>query len=234
MSYLKQVVILAGGKGTRMKEMTSDLPKPMVPIGGMPVIDHLIRIFNTFDKFEFIVCSGYLSNIIEKHYKGIKNVKVIYTGDETQTGGRIKKIEDYLDDRFLVTYGDGLANVNINKLVNFHKDNKTIGTITATQPISRFGLIDFNKKGEVKTFIEKPKLSDFINIGFMVFEKEFTEYLNKDSILESDPLVKLAENRELFAYRHNGYFEPMDTYREYLHMNSLWESGKAPWVTIEE
>ena len=229
MPFLKQVVILAGGKGTRMREMTTDLPKPMVNIGDKPVIDHLIEIFEYFGDFEFVIPTGYLGNIIEEHFKNIKNIRVVDTGLDTNTGGRIKKIEDILDERFLVTYGDGLANVNINKLIDFHKKNNSIGTMTVTNPVSRFGLVNFNEESRVESFIEKPKLDGFVNIGFMIFEKKFLKYLNYESTLESKPLAELSKDGELYAFKHFGFFEPMDTYREYLNMNKLYNSGNIPW-----
>ena len=229
MPFLKQVVILAGGKGTRMREMTTDLPKPMVSIGDKPVIDHLIEIFEYFGNFEFVIPTGYLGNIIEEHFKNKKNVRVVETGLDTNTGGRIKKIEDILEERFLVTYGDGLANVNINKLIDFHKKNNSIGTMTVTNPMSRFGLVNFNKASRVESFIEKPKLDGFVNIGFMIFEKNFLKYLNYESTLESKPLAELSKDGELYAFKHFGFFEPMDTYREYLNMNKLYNSGNIPW-----
>ena len=229
MPFLKQVVILAGGKGTRMREMTTDLPKPMVSIGDKPVIDHLIEIFEYFGNFEFVIPTGYLGNIIEEHFKNKKNVRVVETGLDTNTGGRIKKIEDILEERFLVTYGDGLANVNINKLIDFHKKNNGIGTMTVTNPMSRFGLVNFNKESRVESFIEKPKLDAFVNIGFMIFEKNFLKYLNYESTLESKPLAELSKDGELYAFKHFGFFEPMDTYREYLNMNKLYNSGNMPW-----
>ena len=229
MPFLKQVVILAGGKGTRMREMTTDLPKPMVSIGDKPVIDHLIEIFEYFGNFEFVIPTGYLGNIIEEHFKNKKNVRVVETGLDTNTGGRIKKIEDILEERFLVTYGDGLANVNINKLIDFHKKNNSIGTMTVTNPVSRFGLVNFNKESRVESFIEKPKLDGFVNIGFMIFEKKFLKYLNYESTLESKPLAELSKDGELYAFKHFGFFEPMDTYREYLNMNKLYNSGNIPW-----
>ena len=229
MPFLKQVVILAGGKGTRMREMTTDLPKPMVSIGDKPVIDHLIEIFEYFGNFEFVIPTGYLGNIIEEHFKNKKNVRVVETGLDTNTGGRIKKIEDILEERFLVTYGDGLANVNINKLIDFHKKNNSIGTMTVTNPMSRFGLVNFNKESRVESFIEKPKLDGFVNIGFMIFEKNFLKYLNYESTLESKPLAELSKDGELYAFKHFGFFEPMDTYREYLNMNKLYNSGNMPW-----
>ena len=230
MSSINQVVFLAGGKGTRMREMTEDLPKPMVPIGNIPVLDHLMNIFNQFGNFEFIICTGYLQDKIKNYYKNKNNVKIIFTGNETNTGGRIKKIEQHLNDEFIVTYGDGLANVNIKQLIDFYSKAGTIGTITVTNPISRFGLVEFDNDKLVKKFVEKPKLDGFVNIGFMVFNKTFLKYLNNNSILESEPLIKLATENELSAYVHNGYFEPMDTYREYLSMNELWNSGSPPWM----
>ena len=146
MSKVNQIVLLAGGKGTRMREMTEDLPKPMVRIGNIPVLDHLINIFNHFGEFKFIVCTGYLEEKINEYYKNREDVEVVFTGNETQTGGRIKKVADKLDENFIVTYGDGLANVNVNKLIDFHFSQKTIGTMTVTNPTSRFGLVEFNNQ----------------------------------------------------------------------------------------
>ena len=233
MSSIKQVVILAGGKGTRMREMTEDLPKPMVPIGGIPVLDHLINIYKKHGNFEYLICSGYLGETIKKHYESVNNVKVIDTGLDTNTGGRLLKLKEFLDEEFMVTYGDGLANVNITELINFHKSKKTIGTLTVTNPVSRFGLVEFDRNNKVIKFIEKPVLNGFINIGFMIFKNNFLDYLNDNSILESEPLINLSNNSELSAYNHKGYFEPMDTYREYLSMNKLWDSGNPPWLKNE-
>jgi glucose-1-phosphate cytidylyltransferase len=192
MKKINQVVILAGGKGTRMREMTHDLPKPMVEIGRKPVLEHLINIFKKYSDFQFIICSGYLSHYIEDYFQNFPNVEVIFTGEETNTGGRILNVSDYLDERFIVTYGDGLANVNIKSLIDFHNSHQAIGTITVTNPVSRFGLVEFT--------------------------------------LESAPLADLSRDKELRAFIHEGYFEPMDTYREYLQMNKLWDSGNAPWT----
>lgn len=227
---VRQVVILSGGKGTRMRELTETIPKPMVSVGGIPVLEHLINIFNSFDDFEFLICSGYKTEIIEHHFRQHRNVKVLFTGEETNTGGRIFKISKYLDENFIVTYGDGLANVNIESLRKFHFNNEKIGTITVANPISRFGLVEFDKEFIVSKFIEKPKLTGFINIGFMVFNNRFLNYLKEDSILESTPLISLSKDSELKAFQHNGFFEPMDTYREYLNLNKLWESGQKPWM----
>ncbi len=230
---INQVVILAGGKGTRMKEMTEDLPKPMVRIGDIPVLEHLIEIFNKFNNFEFLILTGYLSEKIESYFESYKNIKIINTGLDTNTGGRLKQVENLLEDQFIVTYGDGLANINIKNLIDFHNSHNGIGTITVSNPVSRFGLVKFDRNFLVKSFEEKPKLKDFVNIGFMIFKKDFINYLTTDSILESDPLHSLSKDNELYSYIHNGYFEPMDTYREYLRLNDYWESGNAPWTIFE-
>ena len=227
---IKQVVILSGGKGTRMREITDTIPKPMVNIGGKPVLEHLINIYQIFHDFEFLICTGYKSEIIEEYFKSWKNVKIINTGEETNTGGRVFKLKDSLEDKFIVTYGDGLANVNVEELIRFHNSHNKIGTISVTNPVSRFGLVEFDKNNIVKEFIEKPKLEGFVNIGFMVFDKKFLNYLDKDSTLETTPLINLSKDSELVAFKHNGYFEPMDTYREYLQLNKFWESGNPPWM----
>lgn len=213
-----------------MREMTEDLPKPMVTVGGIPVLEHLINIFEKHKKFKFIVCTGYLENVIFDYFSDWDNVEVLSTGDETNTGGRLFKARELLDENFIITYGDGLANVNIIDLINFHFNHKKIGTITVTNPVSRFGLVNFNNSNEVTEFVEKPKLEGFVNIGFMAFKKKFIEYLDDGSTLEIDPLINLTKINELNAFIHNGYFEPMDTYREYLNMNKLWDDGNPPWT----
>tara|TARA_A100001011_G_C14244603_1_gene814927 strand:+ start:829 stop:1521 length:693 start_codon:yes stop_codon:yes gene_type:complete len=229
---VNQVVLLAGGKGTRMRELTETIPKPMVKVGDLPVLEHLINIFEFFNDFSYLVASGYKGEIIDNHFKNFDNVKTIFTGDETNTGGRVFKLKDNLDDIFIVTYGDGLANVNINELIKFHNSHNKIGTITVTNPISRFGLVDFDNNNIVKKFIEKPKLDGFVNIGFMVFKKEILNYLDEDSTLETSPLINLSKDSELVAFTHDGYFEPMDTYREFLQLNKYWETGNPPWMDL--
>jgi|TARA_Y100000389_G_scaffold149126_2_gene148386 glucose-1-phosphate cytidylyltransferase len=233
LSNIKQVVILAGGKGTRMRVLTESLPKPMVNIGSEPVIQHLMNIFSFYSNFEFIICSGYKSEIIERYFKGVKNVKVVFTGEDTNTGGRLYNIRDLLEPNFLFTYGDGLANVNINNLIDFHFSQNSIGTLTVSNPTSRFGLVEFDEKYFVNKFIEKPKLEGFVNIGYMVFNIKILDYLNNNSTIEEEPLTRLSEDGELKAFIHKGYFEPMDTYREYVKMNDLWEKGSAPWANLK-
>ncbi len=229
---VKQVVLLAGGKGTRMRELTETIPKPMVDIGGMPVLEHLIKIFQNFSEFEFLLSTGYKTEIIEEYFKNHENVKVINTGLETNTGGRVYKLSEYLNEEFIVTYGDGLANVNISNLINFHNNHGNLATITVTNPQSRFGLVEFSDSSLVTNFIEKPKLDGYINIGFFVFKKEVLNYLNDSSALETNPLINLSKDKKLYAYKHNGYFEPMDTYREYLQLNEYWKSGNPPWLNF--
>ena len=226
---VNQVVLLAGGKGTRMRELTETIPKPMVEIGNSPVLQHLIDIFKNFNNFNYLVATGYKSEIIEKHFNNTNNINTIQTGEETNTGGRVFKLANLLDDTFIVTYGDGLANVNINNLIEFHESHEKLGTVTVTNPVSRFGLVEFDSDFTVNKFIEKPKLDGYVNIGFMVFDKSFLEYLDEKSTLETDPLMQLAEDGQLKAFTHDGFFEPMDTYREYVRLNELWESGNPPW-----
>lgn len=226
-----QVVLLAGGKGTRMRELTETIPKPMVKIGEMPCLQHLMNIFNNFGKFEFIISTGYKSEIIENYFKDHSNVKVINTGVDTLTGGRVYRLSEELEDNFIVTYGDGLANVNIKNLIDHYNNHDGLATITVTNPVSRFGLVEFEKNNLVKAFIEKPKLKDVnINIGFFVFNKKVLNYLDANCTLEIEPLIRLVKNKELYAFKHDGYFEPMDTYREYLQINKYWESGNPPWM----
>lgn len=228
---IKTVVILAGGKGTRMREETEFIPKPMVKIGGMPVLEHIINYFSKFKNFEFIICTGYKEEVIQNYFTEDKyqNVKILPTGLDTNTGGRIAKVKKYIQGDFIMTYGDGLADVNINKLLEFHQKHKKTATITVNKPVSRFGLVEFEKNGEVINFIEKPTLDSFVNIGYMVFTKQIFQYISEDVVFENKPLKSLAKNKEIYAYPHHGFFRPMDTYREYLELNTMWDNDKAPW-----
>tara|TARA_Y100000768_G_scaffold388705_1_gene386333 strand:+ start:3550 stop:4269 length:720 start_codon:yes stop_codon:yes gene_type:complete len=231
-SNVETVVILAGGKGTRMRENPQTVPKPMVKIGGIPVLTHITNYFDQFGNFQYIICSGYKEEVIFDYFENneMKNIKIISTGNDTQTGGRLKQVEDYIEnENFLMTYGDGLADVNIDKLLDFHKNNNKTATITVHKPEFRFGVVNFDKNDEVESFVEKPTLNHYVNIGFMVFNKEIFNYLDNDIPLETKPLVNLVEDKQLGAFKHEGFFRPMDTYREYLELNDLWEMNKAPW-----
>jgi len=250
-----KVVILCGGKGTRLEQETDFKPKPMVEIGGRPILWHIMNIYSYYGFKDFVLCLGYKGekireyfinyggrnsicinrthSNIEFHIKTLNwTVNLAYTGEESQTGARIKKIEEFIkQDSFMVTYGDGVANINIGKLVKFHKKQGTIATVTGVHPASRFGeLIIKNDKAVV--FSEKPQTSQgYINGGFFVFNKNFFRYVNnnKDCSLEGKPLEKLAKTGELSVYKHNDYWQCMDTRRELMLLRNLWKSGNAPW-----
>ena len=235
-----KLVILAGGLGTRLAEETDFVPKPMVFIGGKPILWHIIKYYSAFNFSEFIICGGYKIEIIKNFFKKSKSktnelektwkVKVINTGKNSNTGERLKKIKKYVDEVFCLTYGDGLSNVNINTLVNFHKKNKAITTLTAVKPESRFGKIVFNGN-KVSKFLEKDVLTEnWINGGFFVCQKEVFKYLNKkNTIFESDTLSLLAKKNKLAAYKHKDFWYCMDTLRDKRHLNNIWLCNKAPW-----
>lgn len=210
------VVILAGGKGTRLKEHTKFIPKPMVKVLGKPIILHIIEHYQKFGLKKFIIAGGYKSKIIKDFFKNNKNIKVVYTGKDTLTGGRLKKLKDYVSDTFFLTYGDGLSNINIKSLLKFHNSHKKIATITAVHPISRFGEINLNSKNMVLNFNEKPQVkNDWINGGFFIFNKDIFKYLRSDQeILEKYPLQKLAKIRELKAFKHKKFWHCIDTIRD--------------------
>jgi glucose-1-phosphate cytidylyltransferase len=214
-----KVVILAGGLGSRLSEYTKRIPKPMVRIGNKPIIVHIMKHYAKFGYKNFYIAGGYKQEIIKKYFKKNKhgwNVHVINTGQKTMTGGRIKRLKKYLNDEtFLLTYGDGLSNVNIKKLIKFHKKNKGFATLTAVRPPARFGAIKINGK-KVVYFKEKSKLEEgWINGGFFVFEPEIFKYLKKDStFLEKEPLSTLGKIKKLNAYKHNGFWHCMDTIRD--------------------
>jgi len=253
-----KVVILCGGQGTRLREETEFRPKPLVEIGGKPILWHIMKTYAHHGFREFVLCLGYRGNMIKEYflnYEAMNNdfticlgqksqldfngahkeqdfrVTLADTGQETMTGGRIKRIENYLDgDTFLVTYGDGLADVNIADLLAFHKSHRKIATVTTVRPYSRFGILETANDGKVLAFNEKPQLDGWASAGFLVFEPKLFEYIEADDcILEREPLERLAAEDQLMAYRHEGFFFAMDTYREYLHLNELWQSDKAPW-----
>jgi glucose-1-phosphate cytidylyltransferase len=239
-----------------MREETEYKPKPMVEIGGRPVLWHLMKSFSHFGLNEFVVCTGYRGDVIKDYFlnydarmndftahlgpasriemHGIHNevelrVTVADTGSNTMTGGRVKRIQKYVEGRFIVTYGDGLADVDITKLLKFHESHGKLATVTTVRPLSRFGVMDLDANGKVERFREKPQTDDYVNAGFFVFEPEVFDYLDEDCVLEQAPLEKLASLGELMAYRHEGFWQPMDTYREFVMLNEIWDSGHAPW-----
>jgi len=252
-----KVVILAGGLGTRLREETDVRPKPMIEVGNHPILWHIMKTYEKYGHKEFIVCAGYKGEVIKSWFANYRILNsditvsiaedvtmkfhsnleergwvttIADTGPETMTGGRIKKIQKYVHgETFLCTYGDGLADVNISRLVDFHKKHGKIATVTTVKPVSRFGVLDIDKDNKVLSFNEKPQGESSINGGYFIFEPQIFDYLEDNSVLEDDPLRRLAEAGELMAFHHDGFWQPMDTYRELLILNELWNSGKAPW-----
>jgi glucose-1-phosphate cytidylyltransferase len=229
-----QVVILAGGKGTRLSEYTKSIPKPMVKIGKYTILEHIINYYRQFGMDNFIIAAGYKSKIIKDFFKKKKinyKVKVIDTGLNTLTGLRIKKIEKYITGKqFLLTYGDGLSNININKLIKFHNKSKKLMTLSAVHPPARFGELNI-RKAIVTQFDEKPQLQrGWINGGFFVVQKNFFKYLNnKNVMLEREPINKIVKKKQLSAYLHKGFWYCMDTLRDKIVLEKIYKSKKVPW-----
>ena len=230
-----QLVIFAGGLGTRISEETDYIPKPMVKIGKKPILWHIIKYYSVFGFSEFIICGGYKISIIKNYFKKSKNhgpwnIKVINTGKASNTGERLKRIKKYINGTFCLTYGDGLSNVNIDKLINFHKKNKPIVTLTTIKPQPLFGRLIFKGNKVIKFLEKEQKKESWINGGFFVCEKKIFNHLNKkNTIFEKDTLSSLAMKKKLIAYKHRDFWYCMDTLRDKRHLNSLWSSKKAPW-----
>jgi glucose-1-phosphate cytidylyltransferase len=232
-----KLVVLAGGLGTRISEETDYVPKPMVKIGIEPILWHIIKYYSFFGFSEFIICGGYKINFIRNYFKKFKkkldkswNVKIIDTGKNSNTGERLKRIKKYINGTFCLTYGDGLSNVDINKLIYFHKKNKSIATLVAVKPTPHFGKMLFKGNKIIKFYEKNKNKENWINGGFFVCEKKIFRYLDlKNSIFESDILPILAKKRLLAAYKHFNFWYCMDTLRDKRHLNNLWLSKKAPW-----
>ena len=227
-------VILAGGYGTRITEESYLKPKPMIEIGAKPILWHVMKIYSVHKITDFIICCGYRGNVIKEYFSKFNsplwNIQLIDTGEDTMTGGRLKRIQDHIDDTFCVTYGDGLSDVDINNLISFHKEKKSLATLTAIHPPERFGVL--NLSGDYVTkFHEKHRgESSWINGGFFVFEPKIFDYLHDDStVLEKTPLETLAKEQQLTSFKHNGFWHPMDTLRDKNNLEKLWASEKAPW-----
>jgi len=230
-----KVVILAGGLGTRIPEYTESIPKPMVQIGKKPILEHLINIYSKFNLNDFIIALGYKGEIIKeyfKNYKGKSKINLVETGQNTMTGGRLKRLKKEIgNNTFMMTYGDGLSDVNINKLLEFHKKSKKLVTVTAVRPPARFGFIKF-KENEVISFKEKSKLDvGWINGGFFVIEPKFLDYIENDkTYLEREPLEKLVKEKQMSAYRHEGFWQCMDTLRDKKILDDMIKHKNAPWI----
>jgi glucose-1-phosphate cytidylyltransferase len=243
-----------------MREETEFRPKPMVEVGGKPVLWHIMKTYAQSGITDFVICAGYKGDVIKNYFYNYAptnldftvklgshdeivyhgsheefdwTVTVADTGPRTMTGGRIKRIERFVDgEDFLCTYGDGIANVDVSALVAYHAVHGKTATMTATMPTSRFGVIDMDENGSVDKFREKPRVDDWINIGYFVFTPRIFDYLpGDDCVLEEGPLHELAEQRQISAFKHTGFWQPMDTQREAQQLNALWDSGDAPWKT---
>jgi glucose-1-phosphate cytidylyltransferase len=257
------VVILCGGKGTRLREETEYKPKPMVEVGGKPILWHIMRNFAADGFQHFVLCLGYRGDMIREyflHYRAMTHdvtvrlsdgayvgleyhggrdelagcsVTLVETGAETMTGGRVARAAPYLThDRFIVTYGDAVSDINAAALLRFHVAHGRTGTMTVVQPASRFGVAELARADRVASFSEKPRLEGWINVGHFVFEREFLARLSGDSCtLEHEPLRSLAGDHQLNAFRHRGFWQPMDTFREYELLNDLWNTGTPPWLS---
>lgn len=250
-----KAVILAGGLGSRITEETYLKPKPMIEIGGKPILWHIMKIYSAYGIHDFIICLGYKGYMIKEYFANYflhmsdvtidiqKNsteihqmnaepwkVTLVDTGENTMTGGRIKRVEKYIDDTFCLTYGDGLTDLNIANSISYHRENKVLATLTAVQPPGRFGALKIENNKVVK-FQEKPQGdSSWINGGFFVLEPDVIDYITDDyTILEQEPLQNLTKRGQLGVFKHDGFWQPMDTLREKNKLEELWLSGKAPW-----
>ncbi len=227
-----KVVILAGGFGTRLSEYTKDIPKPMIKIGGKPIIFHIMKHFNKYGFKDFYLALGYKGNIIKKYFKNKKlkwKVNLVDTGIKTMTGGRLLRLKkDLKDDTFLMTYGDGVSNINLKKLIDFHKKSKKIITLTAVRPPARFGALKI-KNNIVYKFREKSKLDEgWINGGFFVINPKFLKYIKNDkTFLEKEPLEKASKLKQLSAFKHEGFWQCMDTKRDKLYLEKIYKIKKS-------
>ena len=250
-----KVVILAGGVGSRLSEETTIRPKPMLEVGGKPLLWHIMKIYSHHGLTDFIVCLGYKGYVIKEYFANyflhmsdvtinLQNnqvtvhqnmsepwtVTLVETGDTTQTGGRLRRARRHIDGTFCFTYGDGLSDVNVTELIAFHREQGRQATVTAVQPGGRFGVLDFDM-GQITAFQEKPSGNGtWINGGFFVLEPSVLDLIEGDATSwEREPLEQLAREAQLSAFKHSGFWQPMDTLRDKLHLEALWESGRAPW-----
>jgi glucose-1-phosphate cytidylyltransferase len=243
------VMILCGGKGTRLRERTEAIPKALVEIGGKPIVWHVMKIYASVGFRRFVLCLGYKGELIREYFSAAPGARpagpdsiaydaegetwtVLFadTGLETNTGGRIKRAATRVSDaRLLVTYGDGVASVDVRELVAFHADRARLATVTCVRPRCPFGIVDVDDDDRILAFREKPQMTDWVNGGFFVFERRVLDYLGDDDVLEREPLERLAKEGQLSAYRFDGFWMCMDTYKDMQQLNELWASGERPW-----
>ncbi len=225
------VVILCGGRGTRLQERTRELPKPLVEIGGRPILDHVMQLYADQGLTRFVLLTGYKGELIERHVRaGGFDARCVDTGIDTPTGGRLAAARDHIaGDRFCATYADGLADLDLRELLAFHAGHGALATMTVVRPELPFGAAELDGDGVVVGFHEKPRSERWVNGGFFVFERGVLDRLTDDSVLERGPLERLAGDRELRAFRHTGFWRCMDTYKDAVALNDLWTTGDAPW-----
>jgi glucose-1-phosphate cytidylyltransferase len=235
MAAIDDVVILCGGRGTRLQEHTQSIPKPLVEIGGEPIVWHVIRIYAAHGLRRFLLCTGYKGELIERFVTdhewppGVE-VHCLDTGIDTQTGGRIRKAGAELGGRpFCATYADGVADIDLRRLIEFHRGHGDLATMTVVRPKLQFGVAELNGDGRVRGFREKPRSEHWVNGGFFCFEHGALGYMGEDSVLELEPLERLAADAQLHAYRHEGFWDCMDTYKDAVLLNDIWAAGGAPW-----
>ena len=256
-----KVVILAGGFGTRLAEYTDLIPKPMVTVGGRPILWHIMQHYARFGHKDFVLALGYKAEVVKEYFLNYRTlssdfhldlgsgavtplssaapdwrITLVDTGANSMTGGRVKRLEKFVaGETFMLTYGDGVSDVDIGALVAFHRAHGKIATLTTVRPVSRFGVVHLDRAGHVEGFHEKPVGDGWINAGFFVFDRRVFDYLDGDAcVLEQAPMRRLAEDGQLMAFRHDGFFFAMDTYREYQQLNQMWERGEAPWRVWRE
>lgn len=251
-----KVVIFAGGYGTRLAELTREIPKPMVEIGGFPILWHIMKIYGSYGYNEFVIALGYKGEIIKEYFLNYHShradlnidlndgsvsvtsrenmdwkITLVDTGPNTMTGGRVKRLKSCLGSTFMLTYGDGIADIDLSKLLETHRRKGKLVTVTAVHPTSRYGKLDINDEQLVDSFVEKPEFDqDWINGGFMVVEPEFLDWIDgDDSVLEREPLEKAAATGNLVAYKHSGFWHCMDTLRDRNDLETLWQTRQPPW-----
>jgi glucose-1-phosphate cytidylyltransferase len=232
---LPPVAILCGGRGTRLQEHTQSIPKPLVEIGGRPILWHVMQIYLAQGFRQFVLLTGYKAEMIEAFAAATSwpddtHVRCLDTGLETPTGGRLRKAADAVSlERFCATYADGVADIDLHALLREHSDHRVRATMTVVRPELQFGIAELNGDGVVRGFVEKPRSDHWINGGFFCFEPSIFDVLEEDSILEREPLAQLARTGDLRAFRHEGFWDCMDTYKDAVLLNDLWSSGSAPW-----
>ena len=235
MGDLADVVILCGGRGTRLQEHTKSIPKPLVEIGGEPIVWHVIQIYAAQGYKSFLLCTGYKGELIAEYAASREwpdgvTVRCLDTGLDTPTGGRLRQAGLALQGRpFLATYADGVADIDLEALTEYHRAHGGLGTMTVVRPELQFGIAELNGDGRVRGFAEKPRLEHWINGGFFCFEPGALDYIADDSVLEREPLERLAADGQLHAFRHEGVWECMDTYKDSVLLNDAWSAGSAPW-----